>query len=186
MSCSTCHFDGRNDGLTWTFDFGLRQTPSLAGRVSETAPLSWTFEVTSIEHEVALTTSQMGGHGLPGSERTEVAAFIDSTPAADHPGADGDADAIERGAEIFARPEVGCALCHTGRRHTDGQPWPMFGLDAVTTPALTGIATTAPYLHDGRAETLAEVLDLADGEMGDTTGLSASERADLEAYLRSL
>ena len=40
VSCSTCHFDGRADGLTWRFgaDERQRQTPSLAGLVSLTAP----------------------------------------------------------------------------------------------------------------------------------------------------
>ena len=42
MSCGTCHFEGRNDGLTWHLDDQVRQTPSLAGAVSVTAPFTWT------------------------------------------------------------------------------------------------------------------------------------------------
>ncbi|MCA9556002.1 MAG: hypothetical protein KC933_38615, partial [Myxococcales bacterium] len=34
VSCATCHAEGRDDGLTWVFERGPRQTPSLAGVVS--------------------------------------------------------------------------------------------------------------------------------------------------------
>ena len=65
VSCATCHFEGRNDGLTWTFDSGFRQTPSLAGPVSKTAPITWTNNVGSVSHEVFLTSQgRMGGQGI--------------------------------------------------------------------------------------------------------------------------
>src|ERR1019366_10729370 len=33
IACSSCHIDGREDGLTWTTPMGPRQTPMLAGRL---------------------------------------------------------------------------------------------------------------------------------------------------------
>ena len=88
----------------------------------------------------------------------------------------------------------GCDRCHSGPDFTDdlrhdvgtqpaasgsghGAP-----LDAVgfNTPTLKGLWLGAPYLHDGRAETLGDVL--ADAAHVGTT-LSAEARADLEAYL---
>jgi cytochrome c peroxidase len=52
---------------------------------------------------------------------------------------------------------------------------------------LRRVSATAPYLHDGRAATLRDLLALcADGSMGDTSMLSAGELDDLELYLRSL
>ena len=52
-----------------------------------------------------------------------------------------------------------------------------------TTP-LRGLSQHPPYFHDGSAATLADVVDHYDGFFG--LGLSAAEKADLVAYLRSL
>ncbi len=57
----------------------------------------------------------------------------------------------------------------------------------ANTPGLVGVAATAPYFHDGRAKDLAELIEIAEQVgMGKVDHLSASEKADLEAYLRSL
>ena len=74
-----------------------------------------------------------------------------------------------------------------GEAFTDNQSWSMFGLTNVNTPTLAGIAGSGPYLHDGRASTLRDVLLFArTGEMGDTSMLSDAELDDLTAYLESL
>ena len=39
ISCASCHPEGREDGTTWHFVEGNRQTPPLWGGLSETAPL---------------------------------------------------------------------------------------------------------------------------------------------------
>jgi len=57
----------------------------------------------------------------------------------------------------------------------------------VRTRSLEGLATTAPYLHDGSVESVGALLvRLQDGSMGDTSSRSDAERADLEAFLLSL
>lgn len=186
VSCATCHADGRNDGLTWTFEEGVRQTPSLAGVVSLTEPVTWTGEVPTVQDEV-VTTSQgrMGGDGLSAADAAKVAAFVDWTREADIPLPD--AAAVERGRLVFERADVGCADCHSGVSYTDNEAYAMYGLDNVTTRSLVGIAASAPYLHDGSAPTLRAVVERSrDGEMGDTSMLSDTEKADLTAYLRSL
>lgn len=44
ISCNTCHFEGEQDGHTWTFGFsGPRNTTSLLGMI-ETYPLRWSGE----------------------------------------------------------------------------------------------------------------------------------------------
>ena len=186
VSCATCHFEGRNDGLTWPLAPGLRQTPSLAGKVSDTAPVTWTEGVLSVGHEVELTSSnRMGGDGQ-GLNLDAVAAYVDFTRHADLP-LHGAADpAVARGKAVFEREDTACASCHSGPAFTDGQNHRVFGIAAIDTPTLRGIAVTAPYLHDGRFETLGALLDGLDGQMGDTSQLTAGERADLETYLRSL
>jgi YVTN family beta-propeller protein len=54
------------------------------------------------------------------------------------------------------------------------------------TPSLSGLASTPPYLHDGRAPTIRDVLEMTRGTMGDITQLSASDEDALVEYLRSL
>ncbi|HEY3493874.1 MAG TPA: hypothetical protein VGK73_04280, partial [Polyangiaceae bacterium] len=103
-----------------------------------------------------------------------------------------------RGLEIFQG--AGCPACHAGADFTDsplgmlhdvgtlqatsgrrlGEP--LAGLD---TPTLRGIWETAPYLHDGSAPTLLEVVGARnpDDRHGATRALSDAERGLLVSYL---
>jgi MYXO-CTERM domain-containing protein len=102
------------------------------------------------------------------------------------------------GREIFAR--AGCAECHSGPEFTDssagvlhdvGTLRPTSGkrlngpLEGIDTPTLRGIWATAPYLHDGSAATLLEVVSgrNLDDRHGRTSALSESERNALVSYL---
>jgi DNA-binding beta-propeller fold protein YncE/cytochrome c peroxidase len=103
------------------------------------------------------------------------------------------------GRALFQR--LGCATCHggpdftdsaLGRRHAVGTITAASGtrlggqpLDGLDTPTLRGLWDTAPYLHDGSAATLHEVLTTRNAEdrHGVTSGLTAQERDQLVAYL---
>jgi cytochrome c peroxidase len=69
----------------------------------------------------------------------------------------------------------------------DGDPRPSCAFD---TPALRGLVDSAPYLHDGSAATLNDVLPFmlqaAAGPGGTPQTLSASDQTALIEYLRSL
>ena len=188
VSCSTCHFDGRNDGLTWTFEDGVRQVPSLAGAVAVTAPFTWTLNVESVAAEAQITSEgRMGGNGLSYAEAAQVAAYIETIPTADSETRGSDDPAVARGKALFESATVGCSECHTGDRMTDNDFHSMYGLTDVNTPGLVGVAASAPYLHDGSAATIRDVLETArQGEMGYTGDLTDDEMADLEAYVLSL
>jgi cytochrome c peroxidase len=58
------------------------------------------------------------------------------------------------------------------------------------TPPLWGVANSAPYLHDGRANTLDDAIRFHDGEAAKTatryTRLASSDRRALLAFLNSL
>ncbi len=54
------------------------------------------------------------------------------------------------------------------------------------TPSLRGVASSPPYLHDGSAATLHDVLEKTRGLMGNITGLSSDDEDALVEYLRSL
>lgn len=187
VSCSTCHFEGRNDGLTWTLETGRRQTPSLAGMVSGTAPFTWTASVPTIEEEVMITSQgRMGGEGVSDEEKSQISAYIDWSRGPDIPDHGRTSAAITRGQALFERADTACASCHAGELATDNDSYDLFGLQGVNTPSLRGIAATAPYLHDGSADTLRDLLDqCAKGRMGDCSTLSEQDFSDLEAYLRT-
>ena len=179
VSCSTCHLDGRSDGNTWPLDGGARQTPALVNAI---APFTWTEGVDSVADEIHITSvTRMGGTGLSDEQADALAAWIETLPAVDV--GEQDADAVERGAQVFSR--AGCVACHPAPTYTNGASYAMFGLDGVDTPSLLGLADTAPYLHDGRAETLEELVAISyEGGMG--ARISEEDQADLVAFLASL
>lgn len=112
-------------------------------------------------------------------------------------------DAAERGRAVFLSEQTKCTECHTGPMLTDSRPDQEFVLHDVgtgrddpgelmgpkyDTPTLLGVYRTAPYLHHGMAETLAEVFTKYNpkDEHGVTSQLSEKEVDDLAAYLKSL
>jgi len=188
VSCSTCHYQGRNDGFTWSFTDGVRQTPSLSAPVSLTAPVTWTENVPSVADEAMITSQgRMGGDGLSAFDAARIQAFVDTLRVPDGPERGREDPAIERGRILFERADTQCADCHPAPLYTDNADHDMFGVDGLNTPTLVGIAATAPYLHDGSAPSLRDLLELSRaGVMGDTSALSDAEMADLETFLRSL
>ena len=109
----------------------------------------------------------------------------------------------ERGKVLFESAATRCTECHSGSRFTDsgvgglhdvGTIGPASGsrlgakLEGLDTPTLAGAWRTAPYLHDGSAATLRDVLTTknADDRHGVTSALSSSEIDDLIAYLLTL
>jgi hypothetical protein len=103
-----------------------------------------------------------------------------------------------KGREVFKR--AGCPECHGGADFTDsssgalhdvGTLRPTSGkrlnaaLEGIDTPTLRGVWATAPYLHDGSAATLHEVIGdrNADDRHGRTSALDETERAALVSYL---
>lgn len=204
ISCGTCHLEGREDGHVWNFPDGPRQTPSLAGRLlTKTAPFHWNGEFNDLLAFMTHTVQRrMGGSGVSPAMERQVAAFIDSMPAADNPhrGAT-PADVVARGKAAYEKAQ--CQSCHVGEAFTNNvfadvgtfvtegpvidraEFLPHGGLN---TPSLLGLARTAPFLHDGSAVSLkARILQ---GKAGDkhglTSQLSDAEVDDLVAYLKTL
>jgi YVTN family beta-propeller protein len=89
-----------------------------------------------------------------------------------------------------------CGQCHSGEAFTDsgavtlrdiGTLKPSSGqrlygpLEGIDTPTLRDVWSTAPYLHDGSAPTLADAVQAHDG-----VSLSADELTKLTAYLQQI
>ena len=184
ISCATCHFQGRNDGLTWPITDAGSQTPSLTGGIGDTAPFTWQGTVATIADEaLATATDRMRGSGLEEDDAAAIEAWVETIRGPDAP-SDLDPAAVARGGELFA--EIGCAGCHTPPAYTDGLLHEVSGL-SLDTPSLRGVRLTAPYMHDGAAPTLRDVLLLAPlMGMGGAFSASSEDLDDLETFLRSL
>jgi cytochrome c peroxidase len=218
MSCASCHLEGDMDGRTWLLaGIGPRSTVSLRG-AALTGALHWDADACTI-HDVAESTIRglMGGFGLiPGTPRkacsgpsnaglsAEMDALVAycATLTPKKPPFDLDASAVARGAAIFNRQDVGCAVCHPAPLYTNStltkpflkhdvgtlaDPYEASGA-AFDTPSLLMLWDTAPYLHDGSAATLMDVLTTKNRQdlHGRTSHLTDAERADLVTFLMSL
>jgi len=203
VSCATCHPDGRNDGRTWQFVFGPRNTPQLGGSILDTAPFHWPGDVQTVADLNQMTVlSFMGGTGLDAGSFQYIAAYIDQLrPAPSTAHLRTLTAAEQHGKEIFESDATQCTTCHAGRHGTDnlghdiksasqaGQ-FNFSGVDITTfqTPVLHGLARSAPYFHDGRFATLDDMVnaEVATNVMGHGSQLSSDDRADLVAYLKTL
>ena len=101
-------------------------------------------------------------------------------------------ESARRGERIFA--QAGCAACHPSPLYTDKRQYDLktgAGMDkdnAFDTPALIEVWRTAPYLHDGRAPTIRELLTTYNkGDThGKTSDLNESQINDLAEFVLSL
>jgi YVTN family beta-propeller protein len=102
--------------------------------------------------------------------------------------------AAKRGEKIF-QGSAGCEECHAPGLFTDLHPHNVGTRrtfdgpkDKFYTPTLIEVWRTAPYLHDGSAASIRDVLTTRnpEGEHGDVTSLSEQEIDDLCEYVLSL
>lgn len=103
--------------------------------------------------------------------------------------------AAKRGQKVFESSDTHCATCHKGPYMTDLQHHEVGTASATDkpnepfdTPTLLEIWRTAPYLHDGSAITLREVLTTKNPQdrHGKTAHLTPKQVDDLVEYLLSL
>lgn len=137
-------------------------------------------------------------------ELDALAAYTNSHSIAPSPHAkNGLSDSAKRGRELFFSKETACATCHSGPFFTDsnpankpvmhdvgtgrGDPSEKMGTK-YDTPTLLGVYRSAPYLHDGSAKTLRDVLTT--NNVGDTHGktshLAPNQIDDLVEFLKAL
>jgi cytochrome c peroxidase len=102
-------------------------------------------------------------------------------------------EAAQRGRQVFESERAACATCHQGPYFTDGEVHEI-GLDSpgdryrgFNTPSLLGVFRKVQLLHDGRCDSLRDVLTGPHApERVAGSKLTDQQLSDLIAYLRSL
>ena len=217
ISCATCHFDAKMDGRTWFFRDGPRNTPSLVG-VKDTLPIHWSGDLDELQDVEGTIRNIQAGNGLaqgpsncdPACDQApanagrskdldDLAAYMRSVTLSPNPNLSLDGTltaAAERGRAVFLSDQAGCAGCHVPPLYTDLQRHDVgTGVSQLErkgmefdTPSLRGIYQSAPYLHDGTAATLIDVLTTRNREdrHGAASHLSADQLQDLVQFLLAL
>jgi YVTN family beta-propeller protein len=196
FSCHTCHVDGHTCGLTFDTlndeSYGNpKLTPSLHG-VARTGPWTWHGWQKDLGAAVEKSYTQtMFGRRPTPEEVHAVVAFLGTLEQQPLPKS-AKQEAVRRGALLF-EGAARCARCHAPPEYTsehnydvklepDGSPYPRWN-----PPSLRGLWQRGPYLHDGRAATLEELLtgSHAPEKLGGQA-LTPAQRQDLIAFLNSL
>lgn len=205
QSCASCHPDARMDGLNWDLlNDGMgnpKQSKSLVYCHLTPPAMS-----TGIRPGMK-ACNRKGITHIQFAERPEedalcLDAYVMSLKPEPAPGREKGAlsAAAGRGEKLFRK--AGCVLCHSDakagpngeRLYTNLMKFDLgLGVDdekgrAFDTPTLTECWRTAPYLYDGRALTIEEVLTVCNPNdtHGRTKGLTPEQIKDLAAYVRSL
>lgn len=196
QSCAGCHpGDARADALNWDLlNDGIgnpKNTRSLL--LAHRTPPSMSLGI----RDSAETAVRAGiRYILFTKQPPEVAASIDAylkslkpvpSPRLVHGAL---SPAAVRGRKLFHDTEVGCAACHPSGLFTDLKSYDVgTATDGkpLDTPTLREVWRTAPYLHDGSAATIGEVLRKNPNDRhGKTSRLTAEQLADLAEYVLSL
>lgn len=200
FSCHTCHVDGHTCGLTFDTlnddSYGNpKLTPSLRG-VVHTGPWTWHGwqKELSASVEKSLTQTMFGPQPTP-HETKAVIAFLATLEHPPNPHAIKDGptgEAARQGRNLFLG-KARCARCHQGDHYTsevnydvklepDGSPHTKWN-----PPTLRGLSDRGPFMHDGRAKTLDDLLEkhhIPEKLGGDK--LTPDERRELIQFLRTL
>jgi cytochrome c peroxidase len=125
-------------------------------------------------------------------------AYHNTGVAANHPAFN---QLARRAFELVQRPRPEAAIDALGRQEGGDElgrvlvTYQQFDIGSFKTPSLRNVALTAPYFHDGSAQTLADVVRFYNGggksninrewDLG-ALGLSPNEQRDLVEFLESL
>jgi YVTN family beta-propeller protein len=209
ISCATCHLDGGMDGRTWLgFPDGPRNTPALYG-VGNTLPIHWSGDLDELQDVEGTFRVIQAGTGLVEGEAYDslgpphaglsegldaLAAFMASLKVPRSPYTISPNE-FQQGEKVFA--QQGCAECHTPPLYTDlqlhdvGTANPDLEHNShgrgtqFDTPSLLGIWATAPYFHDGSAQSLADVLRMGN-EHNIAGKINEKELQDLLSFLLAM
>jgi len=198
QSCSSCHpgearpdalnWDLLNDGLgnpknTKSMLFAHRTPPSMATGIRDSAEVAVRAGIRHIQFAVRPEADAAAIDEYLGSLKPVPSPYLKKGKLS---------AAAKRGQDIFEK--ANCATCHPAPLYTNMKKYNIgTGRDReedtlFDTPTLIEVWRTGPYLHDGRAATMKDVLDKhnADDKHGQTSDLTNAQIKDLELFVLSL
>jgi YVTN family beta-propeller protein len=198
QSCASCHPGGaRVDGLNWDLlNDGIgnpKNTRSLL--LSHRTPPAMSLGAREdAEAAVRAGIRHIQFAARPEEDALAIDEYLKSLkPVASPYRINGRlSEAARRGRTVFK--SAGCTSCHDRPLRTDLKQYDLgtgTGLDKdrhFDTPTLIELWRTAPYLHDGRAATIKEVLTKYNpgDKHGETSGLTEQQVEDLAEFILSL
>ncbi len=211
-TCHSCHPDGGIDGLAYDISpDGLGYNPvdnrTLRG-ILDTAPFKWTGKNVSLSRQCGPRLAVFFTRIDPFTpeQARDLESYIVTIPR--NPNRylreDGLTPAQQRGKELFNRDHTNdgkkiatidrCNGCHSGPYFTNRRVMNVGTSSHLDThgnfdvPHLNNIYETAPYLHDGRANTLEEIWTTYNPEdkHGITNDMTKDQLNDLIEYLKIL
>jgi DNA-binding beta-propeller fold protein YncE len=201
-SCATCHVDGGtnsiqmdtlNDGTPFT-----SKTVLPLYHLADTGP--WTWHGWQKDLSAGMRKSLIDTmHGPEPNDHDVQAmlAYVRELKPPPNPFASKDGKltpAQERGRSLFSSKVANCSECHKGPHYTDGQIHEV-GLESrkdayrgFNTPTLKNVYLKTQLLHDGRANSLQEVLQGAHSpdKVAGERALTEAEIIDLVEWLKTL
>ena len=197
QSCASCHpGDARVDGLNWDLlndGIGNPKNTSSMLYSHATPPAMITGVRANAETAVRAGMKYIQFVQRSEEELCAIDEYLKSLKPVPSPYlVNGKlSEAALRGKTVFDK--AGCIRCHSGQYGTNLKQYDVgtgTGQDVgkkLDTPVLTELWRTAPYLNDGRAATVKEVLNIYNpgDKHGRTSGLSTQEIDDLAEYLLS-
>lgn len=198
LSCATCHPEGRADGLDWDMPndgVGNAKNTKSHLKVFETGVAMWRGIRDSAWAGVTAGFKYIKFATPTDQDITDVATYIQGMTEEPSPYRNSDntmtSDAVA-GQAIFT--SAGCATCHSGVNFTDKAKHDVGTKDSTdidgqyVTPPLVELWKSAPYLHDGSAATLMDVITTKNPSNlhGTTSTLTTTQKQQLVAYLQQL
>jgi YVTN family beta-propeller protein len=197
-SCTSCHTgDGRASALNWDLlNDGVANPKNIRSLLlsHKTPPAMITGVRANAEEAVRSGIRYVQFASTTERKAQAIDAYLKSLEPIPSPYlVNGElSEAARNGQELFSK--TGCALCHSQPFYTN-----MSGYDVGTgteqddtkefdTPTLIEVWRTAPYLHDGRAVTIKDILTKfnKDDRHGHTSELTDRQIEDLAAFVLSL
>jgi YVTN family beta-propeller protein len=201
QSCSSCHSsDARSDALNWDLlndGIGNPKNSKSMLLAHKTPPAMSLGERDTAETAVRAGIKNILFAVRPEEDAQAIDEYLKSLKPIPSPYlVNGKpSEAAQRGKKLFFDDTVGCAKCHPSGLFTSLKSYDVGTRgqfdkpkDIFDTPTLVECWRTAPYLHDGSAATIRDVLTTSNPQdkHGKTRHLSPQQIDDLAAYLLSL
>ncbi len=198
QSCASCHSDdGRMDALNWDLlNDGIGNPKNVKSLVfsHKTPPVMALGIRDKAETAVRAGLKYIQFAVRPEEDAQAIDAYLASLKPLPSPRlVNGKlSPAAARGKKTFS--DVGCIRCHPAPYYTDMKKYDVGtgkGQDKgkpFDVPTLREVWRTSPYMHDGRAVTVYDVIKIhnPDDKRGKTSGLTDKQIRDLAEYVESL